>query len=124
MNGINIDEVMKPLLEDELSEMEENERFLYQLTPEQTEAYLDYASYYNTAKRLKVAAKKFEKKGEALKTLFWMDIKDSSELAERADDIEDHGLRTRMDKDRAIIVSAPTEGGRGLPDFLRHLLDQ
>ncbi len=124
MNGINIDEVVKPLIEDELSQIEDGERFLYNLTPEQVEAYLEYCSYYNTAGRLKIAAKKLIKKGEALKTLFWMDVKESSELVERSEDIDDCSLRTRMDGDKAIVVSAKSENGGGLPDFLKHLLSQ
>ena len=57
MNGINIEEVVKPLIEDELENLMDNEKVLYTLTPEQIEAYLDFASYYNAATRLKEARK-------------------------------------------------------------------
>jgi len=125
MNELNIDAVVLPLIEDELEQIRDEEKRLYNLTPDQIKAYLEFASYYNEATRIKKAAKKLIQKGEALKTLFWMDVKDSSEIVERTEDIEGLTLRVRFDGVDPIIVQSKEEGSsHGLPDFLRNLLDR
>ncbi len=120
--NLEIDALIKPEVQDEMTELEEGETFLHQLGPEELELYLEFAMHYNTVTRLKKKAQKILAKGSALKDLFWIGVKENSELAEQYDEKEGYMLTVRLRDGKPCIVGRPNNSD-GPPEFFKRLID-